>query len=94
MSLGKTIDVTEIVGIREMLDMLHVRDSTLSNWVRQRIMADNRGTGFPEPIRKLAMGPIWDAEEVRAWYRKYTPQKGHPKVGYLEEDGQHNDVNA
>lgn len=50
------------VGVAEIAADLGVPRSTVSMWDARR-----RTNGFPEPVAELAMGPVYDLEEVRAW---------------------------
>lgn len=36
---------------------------------RQRVTQIVAAPDFPEPLATLAMGKVWDAEQVRAWAR-------------------------
>jgi hypothetical protein len=36
-------------------------------------------------MAELAMGPVWDQDEVVEWYRNYTPLRNMPKVGRLPD---------
>ena len=33
---------------------------------------------FPEPYQRLAMGQIWDAEDVEAWIKVHRPKLDDP----------------
>lgn len=33
---------------------------------------------FPEPYQRLAMGQVWDAEDVEAWIRQNRPHLDDP----------------
>ena len=80
----KMVRAGDIAGNKDLAAMLHVKESTNANWADRREMADDKGTGYPNPIARIASGPVWDASEVREWYKAYTPQKGHKKVGWLD----------
>lgn len=49
----------ELVGPKEVADMLGVSRQRVSQLAKQR--------GFPEPVAVLRAGKIWDADEIRAW---------------------------
>lgn len=52
-----------LVGVREIANELGVPKTTVSMWDARR-----ETTGFPDPIERLSMGPIYDMRAVRAWY--------------------------
>lgn len=43
----------------QVLDYLHIKASTLSDWIRLR--------GFPKPVRPTPNTPYWFKEDVDAW---------------------------
>ena len=47
------------VGSQELTRLLGVK--------RARVFQVTRTDGFPEPVAVLAMGSIWDLDEVLAW---------------------------
>lgn len=53
----------EYAGVAEIADEFGVTRTNVSMWDRRR-----RISGFPDPIVRLAAGPIYDMREVRAWY--------------------------
>lgn len=59
---GETVEVTSpqpLVGTSEAAEMLEVNKSQIGRWVR---------TGkFPEPIARLAAGPVWEASQIEAF---------------------------
>lgn len=52
----------ELVGVAEIAERLSVPRSTVSMWDSRR--ATN---GFPKPLDRLQMGPVYEWEKVRAW---------------------------
>ena len=51
----------ELAGTYEAAKIAGVSTQTFCNWVK-------RGTNnVPEPIARLKMSPIWDAEVLRKW---------------------------
>ena len=59
--------------MREIADELDLPRTTVSMW------ASRRGrSGFPEPIAHLAMGPVYDMAQVRAWHEAYLAKLGEP----------------
>jgi hypothetical protein len=50
-------------GVAEISDEFGVPRTTVSMWDARR------GTnGFPEPVERLRMGPIYRMDQVREWY--------------------------
>lgn len=49
----------ELWGIAEIAAAMGVR--------RETVYYHRRRSGFPEPIARLAMGPVWLADDIRAW---------------------------
>jgi len=66
--------------VAELADLLSVRRTTISQWHSRQLQND-----FPSPITDLAMGPVWDQDEVIEWYRNYRPLRNMRKVGSLPE---------
>lgn len=56
--------VRDIVGVAEIATMLDVPRTTVSMWDARR-----RTNGFPAPLERLAMGPVYSREAVLAWHR-------------------------
>ena len=54
--------ISELVGAHEIAQMFGVS--------RQRISQLTARPDFPRPVVTLAMGSVWDGEEVRQWARK------------------------
>jgi len=69
------VDTDRLVGVAELAAMLGVARTTISNWYDRRDR-----NGFPEPVIRLSMGPVWDSRAVLRWYGTYTPRRG-AKVG-------------
>jgi predicted DNA-binding transcriptional regulator AlpA len=40
---------------------------------RQRVQQLVVRQDFPKPIRELAMGKVWDSDDVEAWIREHRP---------------------
>ncbi len=56
-------DELQFGGVAEIAAMLGVPRSTVSMW------DSRRGTnGYPEPVARLTMGPVYDLAAVRAWH--------------------------
>lgn len=54
-----------VMGAAEIADRLKV--------TRQRAYQITARRDFPEPIAHLAMGQVWDTEDVEAWIREKRP---------------------
>lgn len=48
-----------LLGLAEISELYGVSKNTANSWTRQH--------DFPNPIVKLAMGPVWDHDQVSAW---------------------------
>jgi predicted DNA-binding transcriptional regulator AlpA len=59
--------MTELAGVKEISDELGVLRTTISMWATRR-----ERSGFPQPVAFLAMGPVYDMAEVRAWHEQYV----------------------
>lgn len=51
-----------LVGPAEIAQLLKVASKTINVW-------KTRHSDFPEPVRRLKSGDIWDVREIRAWAR-------------------------
>ena len=56
-----------LAGVKEIAEALETRTTNVTTWITRR--ATN---GFPTPLRQLAMGGVYDLEEVLAWRRGTT----------------------
>jgi hypothetical protein len=66
----RTVVVRDIVGVAETLRIIGTPSrATFARW-RKGVGVVER---FPRPIRKLKMGELWDAEEVRVWLARNRP---------------------
>ena len=61
-----------LLGMTEMAELYGVSRQTATGWRRQ--------TNFPKPIADLAMGPVWDLEDLKAWRE---PPHVRPSEGRL-----------
>lgn len=62
----------EFVGLSEVAEVLHVSKRTALRY-------SQRGD-FPDPVDRLAAGPIWRRTEVAEWGSDYLPlPPGRPK---------------
>jgi hypothetical protein len=76
-----TVEAERLAGIAELAVFLDVRPTTVSTWYQRQ-----ERTGFPEPVAILAMGPVWDRDQVVEWWRNWKPLRNMPKVGSLPTD--------
>lgn len=68
--------VPELAGLAEVAALLHVSKRTASRYTER--------PDFPEPLQRLASGPIWSANEVSRWADQHLPfamgwKKGQPR---------------
>ena len=59
-----------LLGMTELAELYGVSRQTATGWRRQ--------TDFPKPIADLAMGPVWDLEDLKAWR---MPPHSRPDYG-------------
>jgi predicted DNA-binding transcriptional regulator AlpA len=60
-----------LAGLAEVAELLGVSKRSASRYTRR--------SDFPEPVARLAAGPIWDADEVERWAAKQRPfRPGRP----------------
>lgn len=69
--LMSTGDVAEYFGVGV---------TTASGWA-----ARAEGNGMPEPVARLASGPVWDGGALAEWWKRWRPRKGN-KAGSLPQD--------
>ena len=82
--MGKKIDTDNLLGSREIAELLHVKLTTAIGWYDRQVH-----THFPDPVFTTGQARItryWDREEVLEWYRNWNPRRQPTKVGYLDED--------
>lgn len=60
-----------LVGVSEIADMLGVS--------RQRVSVLSRSEDFPEPVARLAAGPVWRAEDLSTFADGWHRQPGRPR---------------
>jgi len=51
----------DLVGLSEIAERTHRKRTSVHNLATRR--AD-----FPEPVARLAMGPVWDWEDVKTFF--------------------------
>lgn len=57
-----------IGSIAEVAELAGVSKQVVSNWRK-------RYDDFPEPIVKLAMGPIFNMDQIEAWHQVYLEER-------------------
>lgn len=62
--------MSELAGVAEIADELGVPRTNISMWDARR-----RTSGFPEPIARLAAGPVYRMDEIRAWWAARQPKR-------------------
>ena len=67
------IDVSTLVGVKEIAGHYGVTTQAVSNW---RV----RHPSFPEPLVSLAMGPVFCMEHVTHWYTCQFPSINGQRV--------------
>lgn len=63
-TVNETLSADDLVGVREIADRLGVPRTTASMWILRA--ASN---GFPAPVKRLAMGPLFDWRDVESWHQ-------------------------
>jgi predicted DNA-binding transcriptional regulator AlpA len=53
----------KLIGLKEIAELAGVSRQQVWNWT------DSKGMGFPEPVARLGMGPVFSAAEVSAWLK-------------------------
>lgn len=54
-------DNSELVGLQEIAERAGVTKQAVWGW------SDSKSAGFPEPLARLAAGPVWRWADVEAW---------------------------
>jgi len=63
----------ELVGLSEIAKLQQVARNSAWRWSRR--------PDFPEPVARLASGPIWRRAEIEAWASKHLPlPSGRPRT--------------
>jgi len=55
----------ELAGVAEVAEMLGVTKNTVLKYARR--------PEFPEPLDRLATGPVWRRVDVEAWAKAHLP---------------------
>jgi predicted DNA-binding transcriptional regulator AlpA len=65
------MDAPRLAGLAEVAEILEV-----SKW---SALHYSKRDDFPEPLARLASGPVWDAAEIAAWGAEHGPfRPGRP----------------
>lgn len=67
--------VPELVGVSEIAQLLAEHGAPVT---RQRASALSRRPDFPEPIARLASGPVWTKDAVRNFVESWERKPGRP----------------
>lgn len=59
-----------LVGVAEISVRYGVPRTTVSMWDSRRATS-----GFPEPVERLSMGPVYDLAAVEQWYEEKYPEQ-------------------
>ena len=60
-------DPPDLIGAAEIGALLGVS--------RQRVTQLTHAPGFPDPVLRLKMGTLWDAQAVRDWAAEHRPPR-------------------
>jgi hypothetical protein len=69
----------EIVGIAELELMGAAEVGDLLGLKRQRVNQIHRTASFPKPVARLHCGPVWRADDIRAFAAKWQRTPGRPR---------------
>lgn len=63
--------IPPLAGLAEVAQILGVRKTTAARYTYRE--------DFPQPVARLAMGPVWAVEDVEEWAKQYGPiRRGRP----------------
>lgn len=54
-------------GVHEISQTLGVPTTNVTTWMSRRYQ-----NGFPQPVKELAMGGVYDLDAVKAWHDAFT----------------------
>jgi prophage regulatory protein len=63
----RLIRAGDLVGTREIADLLGVQPSTVSSWRR-------RQAAWPQPVAMISRIDVWAWPDVEAWVREHRPE--------------------
>lgn len=59
--MGRRVDVEDLVGISEIVERLDLKTKeAVKSWRR-------RYPDFPQPVARLAIGPVWSWTDIEKW---------------------------
>ncbi|MDG4770494.1 hypothetical protein [Solwaraspora sp. WMMD792] len=62
----------DLVGTSELRAMLGTPEKPVS---KQRAYVVSRSKGFPDPVARLAQGPVWLKADVERWIQENRPPR-------------------
>jgi predicted DNA-binding transcriptional regulator AlpA len=65
MSVGSETMSPELAGLAEVAEVCGVSKQMATRYTRR--------PGFPEPVDRLAAGPVWRRSEIEAWAKETLP---------------------
>ena len=74
MTAPTTRAAPELGGVAEIAAEHNVNRTTISMW------DVNNRHGFPKPIVRLSMGPVYDMQEVRRWFKQFNGREQQPSA--------------
>lgn len=69
--LAGLVEADDLAGVAEVATALGVSRTQVQTWDSRRAR-----NGFPEPVARLACGPIYALSAVLEWRAQYVPNKG------------------
>jgi transposase len=67
-----TVAIKDIGGNAEVAEMCGVSTQAVSNWVARWDGRKDR----PQPVKRIATGPLWDLREVAKWWNARLMEQG------------------
>lgn len=64
------MNLENLVGVSEIATLAGASKQSVANWMR-------RYENFPQPIQKLASGPVWNKEAVVSWLSSFRGEATH-----------------
>lgn len=61
------VDASKLGGVHEIHLHLGVPTTNVTTWMSRRYQ-----NGFPDPVKELAMGGVYDLDAVKVWYDAFT----------------------
>lgn len=71
--MTRHVEAANIVGLAEVCEIIGFSDGYVT------LLLKDESSGFPQPIRTIRQGRLWDAQEVRTWRATWDDrQQGKP----------------